>query len=71
MANANMIKVYQAQGDFEGALNSIRERQTELIRSNARMLEWFTLNLEGDTIVERPQPSIPDFTPSNVGYPYE
>ena len=24
--NSNMIKIYNAQGEFEGALNSIRER---------------------------------------------
>ena len=71
MVNANMIKMYQAQGYFEGAMNSIEERQTELIISNARMLEWFTLKLAGDTTDERPQPSILEFTPSNAGYPYE
>ena len=39
MVNANMIKMYNAQCEFEGALNSIEEKQNELIRTNARMLE--------------------------------
>ena len=32
MVNANMIKMYQAQGDFKKALNCIKVRQNELIR---------------------------------------
>ena len=71
MVNANMIKMYNAQGEFEGALNSIGEGQNELIKTNARMLEWFTNKLAGDTEAERHQPSFSNFTPSNVGYPYE
>ena len=54
MVNANMIKMYTTQGDFEGALNSIGERQNELIRVNVRMLEWFTNKLPRDTKAERP-----------------
>ena len=38
MCNSNMIKMYNAQGEFEGALNSIGGRQNELIKFNARML---------------------------------
>ena len=40
MVNSNMIKMHNAQGEFGGSLNSIRGRQNEMIRSNARMLEW-------------------------------
>ena len=36
MVNANMIKMYNVQGEFEGALNSIRERENELVRRKAR-----------------------------------
>ena len=71
MVSANMIKMYNVQSEFEGALNSIKERQNELIRTNERMLKWFTNKLVGDTKAKRPQPSFFDFTPSNVGYPYE
>ena len=35
MVNSNLIKMYNAQGEFEGALNSIGGRQNELIRFNA------------------------------------
>ena len=71
MVNSNMIKMYNAQGEFEGALNLIGGSQNELIRTNVRMLEWMTNQLQGDRIAERPQPSISDSTPSNVGYQYE
>ena len=32
MINNNLIKMYSAQGQFEGTLNSIRQRQNELIK---------------------------------------
>ena len=38
MCNSNMIKMYNAQGEFEVAINSIGGRQNELIRYNARMI---------------------------------
>ena len=71
MVNSNMMKMYNAQGDFESALNFIGGRQNELIRTNVRMLEWITNQLLEDKTVEKPQSSISDFTPSNVGYQYE
>ena len=48
MCNSNMIKMYNAQGESEGAMNSLGGRQNEIIKFNARMLEWFTNKLEGD-----------------------
>ena len=48
MCNSNIIKIYNAQSEFEGALNSIEGRQNDLIKFNARMLEWFTNKLTGD-----------------------
>ena len=71
MCNLNVIKMYNAQGEFEGALNFIGGRQNELIKSNARMLEWMTNHLLGDKTTEKPQASIFDFTPSQPGYQYE
>ena len=71
MVNANMIRKYNAQGELDGSLNSIGERQNELIMTNVRMQEWFTNRLAGDTKAEKPQPSFSDFTPSNAGYQYE
>ena len=38
LCNSNLKNVYNAQAEFEDTLNSIKERQNELIRSNARML---------------------------------
>ena len=71
MVDVNMIKMYNAQGEFESALNSIGGRQNELIKFDARMMEWFTLKMLGDGIVERPQASISDFSPSQGAYQYE
>ena len=68
MCNSNMIKMYNAQGEFEGVLNSIGGRQNELIKFNARMLEWFTNKQAGDKTTELPQASIFNFTPSQAGY---
>ena len=45
MCNSNMIKMYNVQGELEGALNAIGGRQNELIKFNARLLELFTNKL--------------------------
>ena len=54
MVNANMIKMYNAHGEFECALNSIRGRQTELIKTTSMMLEWMTNQLIEDRTTKRP-----------------
>ena len=56
MVNSNIIKMYNAQGHFEGVLNSIGDRQNELIRSNVRMLEWFTSRYQEIAQVKDPNP---------------
>ena len=71
MCNSNMIKMYNAQGEFEVAINFIGGRQNELIRYNAKMMEWLTKKLSGDKTTAQPQASISNFTPSQVGYQYE
>ena len=71
LCNSNLRNMYNAQVEFEGTLNSLRERQNELIRSNARMLELATNKLLGDKTTEKPQASIPNFVPSQAGYPFE
>ena len=63
--------MYNAQGEFEGTLNSLGERPNELIRSNARMLERATNKLLGDKTTEKPQASIPYFVHSQAGYHFE
>ena len=35
MINKNSIKMYTAQSEFEGTLNSIRHRKSELVRQIA------------------------------------
>ena len=71
MCNSNMIKMYNAQGEFEGALNSIGGIQNELIKTNVGMLEWFTNHLLGDKSGEKPQAPISDFIPSQASYKFE
>ena len=66
-----MIKMYNAQGEFESALNYIGLRQNELIRKNTIMQEWYFLNKGENSTTAKPQPSIPEFTPSHAGYEYE
>ena len=39
--NQNMIKMYQAKGEFEQYLNSIGQRQNELIKQHIRTQEWY------------------------------
>ena len=70
MVNVNMIKMYTAYGEFEGALNSIGTRQNKMIKQNAITQEWYFLN-KGDNTTAPLQPSIPEFTPSTSSYKYE
>ena len=63
--------MYNAQVEFKGTLNSIGERQNELIRSNAMMLGWATNKLFTDETTKKPQVSIPEFVPSQASYPFE
>ena len=49
-----MIRMYNAQGEFEGAMNSIEGKQNELIKKNAIMQEWIALKQAGDGTAERP-----------------
>ena len=40
----NLIKMYFAQGEFEGTLNSIGQRKNDLIKQMALSMEWSALN---------------------------
>ena len=71
MVNANMIKMYNAQGEFEAALNSIGGRQDEPMKSNAIMLDWLINQQIGNRIEARPQPSISEYIPYQASYQYE
>ena len=69
--NQNMIKMYHAQGEFDKALNSIGQRQNEFIKQHSRTQEWNLLDKDGGGSTGKPEPFIPEFTPSNVSYKYE
>ena len=55
MVNNNLIKMYSAQGQFEGVLNSIGQRQNDLIKKMALSMEWSAFNKEEDSKARRPQ----------------
>ena len=39
MINKNLIKMYSAQGEFKGTLNSIRQRENDMIKQLALTME--------------------------------
>ena len=69
--NQNMIKIYQAQGEFEGALNCIGKRQNELIRQLTLTQEWYLFNKGEISSAGKPKASILEFTPSQASYKYD
>ena len=69
MINKNLIKMYSAQGEFEGTLKSIGQRQDEMIKQLALTMEWSVLNKSREGNKSRqPQVQIPKFSPSATGY---
>ena len=48
MINKNLLKMYSTQGEFEGTLNSIGQRQNEMIKQLALTMEWSVLNRSGE-----------------------
>ena len=48
MINNNLIKMCYTYGEFEGTLNSIEQRQNELIKQTALSMEWSALNRSGE-----------------------
>ena len=69
--NQNMVKMYQAQGEFERSLNSIRKRQNEIIRQHLLTQEWYLFNNGEICSTGEPESSIPEFTPSQARYKFE
>ena len=54
LVNQNLVKMNQAQGEFEQSLNSIGQRQSELIRQNIRMQEWYLFDMNGEGSTPKP-----------------
>ena len=68
MINKNLIKMYSTQGEFEGTLNSIGQRQNEMIKQITLSMEWYALNRSGEgNSLRQPQVQIPEFSPSTAG----
>ena len=69
MINKNLLKMYYAQGEFEGTFNFIGQRQNEMIKQLALTMEWFVLNRSGEgSRLRQPQVQILEFSPSAAGY---
>ena len=69
MIDKNLIKMYSTQGEFEGTLNSIGQRQNDMIKQLALTMEWSVLNKSGEGSKSRQPPvQIPEFSPSAAGY---
>ena len=71
MINNNFIKMYSAQGEFEGTLNSIGQRQNDLIKKMALSMEWYVFNKEEGSKAKRPPVQFPEFAPSSTSYKFE
>ena len=55
MVNNNLIKMYFAQGEFEGVLNSTGQRENDLIKQIALLMEWYAFNKEEGSKAKQPQ----------------
>ena len=53
MVNNSLIKMYYAQGEFEGTLNSIGQKQDDLIKQ-MDLSEWFSFNKEKGSKARQP-----------------
>ena len=71
LMNQNLVKMYQAQGEIEQTLNSFGQRQSELIKQNIRMQEWYLIDMNREGLTPKPEHSLPEFTPSNASYKFE
>ena len=49
--NSNLIKIYQAQGEFEQSLNSIGQRKNELIKQHIQTQEWYLFDKGGSSSI--------------------
>ena len=71
MVNSNLIKMYSAQGEFEGTLNSIGQRQDDLTKQTTFSMEWSVFNKEESSRAKRPPVQFPKFSPSSTSYKFE
>ena len=71
MVNNNLFKMYSAQGEFERTLNSIGQRQDDLIKKMALSMEWSVFNKEESNKDKRPPIQFPEFSLSSTGYKFQ
>ena len=58
-----MVKMYKVQGEFKQSLNSIRQRQNELIKQHIRTQEWYLFDKDGGSSTGKQDP------PSLISHP--
>ena len=71
MVNNNLIKMYFAQCEFEGTLNSIGQRQDDLIKQMTLSMVWSAFNKEEGSKARRPLVQFSEFSHSFAGYKFE
>ena len=71
MVNNNLIKMYSAQGEFNGVLNSIGQRHDDLINQLALSIKWFAFSKKEGRKARRPPVQFLNFSPSSIGYKFE
>ena len=72
MINNNLIKLYSTQGEFDGTLNSIGQRQNDLIKQMVLSMEWSAFNKsEEGNRSKKPQVQIPEFSHFATSYKFE
>ena len=72
MINKNLLKLYSTQGEFEGTLKFIGQRQNDLMKKMALSMEWSALNRsEEGSRFRQPQVQIIEFSPFAIGYKFE
>ena len=71
MVNNYLIKMYSSQGEFKRTLNSIRQRQDDLIKKMALSMEWSAFNKDEGSKARRPPVQFPEFSHPSAGYKFE
>ena len=54
LVNQNMVKMYQAYGEFEQSLNSIGKRKNELIKQHIKTQKWYLFDKDGGSSTGKP-----------------
>ena len=59
------------QNDMGKSMGSLTQRQAELIKDNAKMLDWAMATTSNKKKIPAPKVTISDYIPFNIWPPYE